>query len=92
MFHVNIFGSRSSFAVNRVALGELFCAQRRAIRESAPGSPRLLYLIFYLGACAPGRGAPGYKFLRGGTLFIEVGASERRQDEFDETHDRSDRQ
>src|SRR6266571_8259685 len=69
----------------------IVCAQRRAFQESAPGLPRLLYLV-YLGPCAPGRGALGYKFLRGGALFVDVGAGEGGQDEFDETHDRGDPQ
>ena len=41
---------------------------------------------------APARGALGYKLLWGGALFVDEGAGERRQDEFDETYDRSDRQ
>ncbi len=53
-------------------------------------APLLSY--FFLGAGAPARGALGYKFLRGGTLFVDVGAGERGQDEFDEAYDRSDRQ
>src|SRR5438445_4730152 len=41
---------------------------------------------------APARGALGYKFLRGGTLFVDGGAGERSQDELDEAYYRGDPQ
>src|SRR6266566_2229039 len=70
----------------------------RIVLRAKAGLPRKCprgsraFFILYRGACAPARGALGYKFLRGGALFVDGGASEGGQDEFDETHDRGDPQ